>query len=150
MHIEEAVMSRYLRVTSTAIVFAALVLSLPGFAQDAAKTDGPQPKRSILDRHDQSGVPGKEIVIGTAELPAGTVIGWHTHDGDESGYVLKGDLVLKTQGKPDQVLKAGDHFFNPRGAVHSLAAAPGSQGGTAVSTWIIDKGKPIAEPVKLP
>lgn len=143
-------MPRYLRVTSTAIVLAALVVGMPGFAQDAAKTEGPQPKRSILDRHDQSGVPGKEIVIGTAELPAGTVIGWHRHDGDESGYVLKGDLVLKTQGKPDQVLKAGDHFFNSRGAVHSLAAAPGSQGGTAVSTWIVDKGKPLAEPVKQP
>jgi quercetin dioxygenase-like cupin family protein len=143
-------MSRYLRVTSIAIAFAALLASTPAFTQDAAKTDGPQPKRSILDRHDQSGVPGKEIVIGTAELPAGTVIGWHTHNGDESGYVLKGDLVLKTQGKPDQVLKAGDHFFNPRGAVHSLSAAPGSQGGTAVSTWIVDKGKPLAEPVKQP
>jgi len=150
LRIEEAVMSRYFRLTSIAIVFAAFVAGLPGFAQDAAKTDGPQPKRTILGRIDQSGVPGKEIVVGTAELPAGTVIGWHTHDGDEAGYVLKGDLVLKTQGKPDQVLKAGDHFFNPRGAVHSLAAAPGSQGGTAVSTWIIDKGKPIAEPVKQP
>jgi quercetin dioxygenase-like cupin family protein len=118
-------------------------------AQDGAATQ-PQAKRTLLDRHDQSGVPGKEIVIGTAEIPAGAVIGWHRHDGDESGYVVKGDLVLKTQGKPDQVLKAGDHFFNPRGAVHSLSAAPGSQGGTAVSTWIVDKGKPIAEPVKLP
>lgn len=143
-------MSNYLRVTSMALVVAGLVASMPAFAQDAAGANAPQPKRSILDRHDQSGVPGKEIVIGTAELPAGTVIGWHTHSGDESGYVLKGDLVLKTQGKPDQVLKAGDHFFNPRGAVHSLAAAPGSQGGTAVSTWIVDKGKPIAEPVKQP
>jgi len=143
-------MSRYLRSTALAFALTALIASMPSFAQDTATANAPQPKRTILDRHDQSGVPGKEIVIGTAELPAGTVIGWHTHDGDESGYVVKGDLVLKTQGKPDQTLKAGDHFFNPRGAVHSLAAAPGSQGGTAVSTWIVDKGKPIAEPVKQP
>jgi quercetin dioxygenase-like cupin family protein len=45
------------------------------------------------------------------------------------------------------VLKAGDSFFNPRGAVHSVAAAPGDEGATAVSAWIVDKGQPLATPV---
>ncbi|HET6555283.1 MAG TPA: cupin domain-containing protein [Dyella sp.] len=128
-------------------LIATLSLGVAAHAQDTP-ANAPQAKRTVLDKHDQSGVPGKEIIIGTAELPAGAVIGWHMHDGDESGYVLRGNLVLKTRGQPDQVLKAGDHFFNPRGAVHSLAAAPGGDGGTALSTWIIDKGKPLAEPVK--
>jgi quercetin dioxygenase-like cupin family protein len=111
-----------------------------------ATADEPQsqPVRTILGRHDQSGVPGKEIVIGTATLPAGTAIGYHTHPGDESGYVLKGTLVLKTRGQPDRELKAGDPFFNARGSVHSLAAAPGGDGGMALSTWIVDKGQPLA------
>jgi len=136
---------------SRTLVFATLVMGMTVMASSAAAQDAAsasQPKRTILDKHDQSGVPGREIVIGTAELPAGAVIGWHVHDGDESGYVLRGNLVLKTRGQPDQVLKAGDHFFNARGAVHSLAAAPGGDGGTALSTWIVDKGKPLAEPVK--
>lgn len=128
-----------------AALLAATCISGALCAQDAPAS---APKRTILDQHEQSGVPGTEIVLGTADIPAGGVVGWHVHDGDESGYVLKGNLVLKTRGKPDQVLKAGDHFFNPRGAVHSLAAAPGSEGGVALSTWIIDKGKPLAEPVK--
>ena len=106
-----------------------------------------QPVRSILERHDQSGVPGKEIVIGTATLPPGSAIGYHTHPGDEAGYVVKGNLILKTQGQPDRALKAGDSFFNPRGAVHSLVAAPGGDGGTGVSAWIVDKGQPLATPV---
>ena len=106
-----------------------------------------QPVRTIFERHDQSGVPGKEIVIGSAMLPAGTAIGYHTHPGDEAGYVLKGTLILKTRGQPDRVLKAGDSFFNPRGAVHSIAAAPGAEGATAVSAWIVDKGQPLATPV---
>jgi quercetin dioxygenase-like cupin family protein len=106
-----------------------------------------QPSRNILERHDQSGVAGKEIVIGTATLPAGTAIGYHTHPGDEAGYVLKGNLILKTQGQPDRALKAGDSFFNPRGAVHSLVVAPGTEGGMAVSSWIVDKGEPMATPV---
>jgi quercetin dioxygenase-like cupin family protein len=102
---------------------------------------------TLIEHHDQSGVPNKEIVIGTAMLPADTAIGFHTHPGDESGYVLKGTLILKTRGKPDRLLKAGDTFFNERGAIHSLIAAPGGDGGTAVSTWIVDKGVPIATPV---
>lgn len=104
-----------------------------------------QPVRTVFERHDQSGVPGKEIVIGSATLPAGTTIGYHTHAGDEIGYVLKGTFILKTQGQPDRSLKAGDSFFNPRGAVHSVIAGP--DGGIAISTWIIDKGQPLATPV---
>jgi quercetin dioxygenase-like cupin family protein len=129
----------------TASLLAITILSLNA-AADEPKPSA-QPVRNIMERHDQSGVPGKEIVIGTATLPPGSVIGYHTHPGDEAGYVLKGNLILKTQGQPDRVLKAGDSFFNPRGAVHSLAAAPGSDGGMAVSAWIVDKGVPMATPV---
>jgi hypothetical protein len=42
------------------------------------------------------------------------------------------------------MLHAGDSFFNVRGAVHSLSTVPGEEGGTAVSTWIVDKGQPLA------
>ncbi len=102
-------------------------------------------KRNILERHDQSGVAGKEIVIGTAELPAGGTISWHKHPGDEIGYVLSGTIVWKVRGQPDHELKAGDHFFNPRDSVHSVTSVGG---GAVVSTWIVDKGKPMAESVK--
>ncbi|HEY0801537.1 MAG TPA: cupin domain-containing protein, partial [Steroidobacteraceae bacterium] len=118
-------------------LFAVAVLSLNA-AADEPKS-GAEPVRTILERHDQSGVPGKEIVIGTAMLPPGSAIGYHTHPGDEAGYVLKGNVILKTRGQPDRPLKAGDSFFNPRGAVHSVVAA-GPDGGTAVSSWIVDKG----------
>ena len=126
------------------IAVAALSLNA---AADEPKAAAASPSRNILEKHDQSGVPGKEIVIGTATLPAGTAIGYHTHPGDEAGYVLKGNLILKTQGQPDRALKAGDSFFNPRGAVHSLVVAPGSDGGMAVSSWIVDKGEPMATAV---
>jgi quercetin dioxygenase-like cupin family protein len=106
-----------------------------------------QAARTIFERHDQSAVPGKEIVIGSATLPAGSAIGYHTHPGDEIGYVLKGILILKVRGQPDRWLKAGDSYFNPRGAIHSVMAAPDGDGGVAVSTWIIDKGQPFATSV---
>jgi quercetin dioxygenase-like cupin family protein len=111
-------------------------------AQDAAK---PEPVRTVLERHDQSGVPGKEkIVIGTATLPKGSSVPYHTHPGDEAGYVVRGTLILKTRGQPDRTLNAGDSFFNPRGAVHSLLAVDSD--GVAASAWIIDQGAPLATP----
>lgn len=129
-----------------ALVPLALLASGSTFSQDSKPSV--EVKRNILDRYPQSGVDGKEIVVGTAEFPKGGAIGYHTHPGDEAGYVLKGSFILKVQGQPDRPLKAGDHFFNARGTVHSLIAAPDGDGGMAYSTWIIDKGQPLATPVK--
>jgi quercetin dioxygenase-like cupin family protein len=127
----------------THILLLAVTFTLSA-AADEPKSSA-QPVRTIFERHDQSDVtPAKEIVIGSAALPAGSGIGYHTHPGDEAGYVVKGTLILKVKGQPDRTLKPGDSFFNPRGAVHSLIAAPGGDGGLAVSTWIIDKGQPLA------
>ena len=126
-----------------ASLVAVIALSLNAVADDLK----PQPRREILNRYDQSEVAGKEIVIGTAAIPAGAAIGYHTHPGDEVGFVLKGTLTLKTRGLPDRVLHAGDSFFNVRGAVHSVAADANGDGGTAASTWIVDRDKPLATPV---
>jgi quercetin dioxygenase-like cupin family protein len=125
-----------------------LVITVGGFAMDSvAQETKSAPTRAILERHDETGVPGREIVLGTAELPAGAEVPWHTHYGDEAGYVIKGDLILRVRGQPDRQLRAGDHFFNPRGVAHTLLAAPGTAGGIALSTWVVDKGKPLVQPV---
>lgn len=136
------------RALRSAIALCAVIALADVYAEDAASAaKAPEAKRTILDRHDQSGVADKEIILGTAEFPKGAAIGWHTHSGDEAGYVLRGNLVLKTRGQPDKPLKAGDYFFNARGAVHMLEAAPDGDGGAVVSTWVVDKGKPLADPV---
>jgi quercetin dioxygenase-like cupin family protein len=128
------------------LITAALSFSDSSVAVEppSASTAAPAPVRTILERHDQTGVPNKEILLGTAVLSAGTVIGFHTHAGDEFGYILKGPLVLRRKGEPDRILNTGDTFFNARGVIHSLATLPGSDGGTALSTWIIDKGQPLS------
>src|SRR5258708_22599610 len=126
-------------------LIAVAALSLNAAADEPKWAEEPGGK--IMERHDQSGGPGKEIVIGTATLPPGSAIGYHTHPGDEAGYVLKGNLILKTQGQPDRALKAGDSFFNPRGAVHSVVAAPGPDGGMAGAASSVRTSAPLATPV---
>jgi quercetin dioxygenase-like cupin family protein len=123
-------------------LFVTLALAVGAFAEDAK----PQPERKVLERHDQSGVPGKEVVIGTASLPAVTGIGFHEHPGDEAGYIIKGSVIWKVRGQPDKTLRAGDSFFNPRGSVHSVVSGD-SGDSLVISTWIVDKGKPMATPV---
>jgi len=130
-----------IRTSMRCCILVAAAVSLSAAAEDAK----PQAQRTILEHHDQSGVPGKEIVIGTVTLPPGAVVGFHVHPGDEAGYITKGTLVWKVRGQPDKTLKAGDSFFNPRGSVHSIVG--GETEATAVSTWIVDKGKPLATPV---
>ena len=123
----------------------ALAFSASAFCEDTkSPTSAAEVKRTVLEKHDQSGVEGKEIITGTAEFPKGGVIGFHTHDGDEAGYIVKGEVIWRVKGQPDKTLKAGDHFFNPRGSAHSVVAS--GDGGTVFSTWIVDKGKPLATP----
>jgi quercetin dioxygenase-like cupin family protein len=126
-----------------ASLVVAAAIALTAAAQETGKPQAVE--RATLGRHDLSGVPGKEVVMGTATLAPGAVVGFHTHSGDEAGYVVEGSLIWKVRGQPDKTLKAGDSFFNPRGSVHSVVGGEG--GGTAFSTWIVDKGKPLAEPV---
>jgi quercetin dioxygenase-like cupin family protein len=121
---------------------AALALSVGAIAEDTK----PQAQRTVLEHHDQSEVSGKEITLGTVVLPPGAAVGFHVHPGEEAGYIIKGSVIWKVRGQPDKTLKAGDSFFNPRGSVHSIVSAD-SGDSTVISTWIVDKGKPVSTPV---
>src|SRR5271165_5984256 len=76
----------------------------------------------------------------------GASIGFHTHAGDEAGYVARGSITLKVRSEADHTVNAGETSFNVRGAVHSVVA--GTDGATVVSTWIVDKGTPLANAVQ--
>ena len=138
---------------SPRLLHAALAASLFAGCAGAEPVVDPAtaaPQRTLLERHPLSGVPEREVIIGTVHMPAGGVAGWHYHDGDEAGYITRGTMVLHQRGQPDRVLKTGDTFFNPRGLPHSITTVPGSDGGDEVSTWIVDRDKPFATPVTPP
>jgi quercetin dioxygenase-like cupin family protein len=130
------------RTVARCSIVAALALSVGAIAEDAK----PQAQRTILQHQDQSEVSGKEIILGTVVLPPGAAVGYHVHPGEEAGYIIKGSVTWKVRGQPDKTLKAGDSFFNPRGSVHSIVSAD-SGDSTVLSTWIVDKGKPMSTPV---
>ena len=103
-------------------------------------------KRTVLQRGDLS-APGREGVTALAEIPAGAAVGKHTHPGEEMAYVLEGSLLLEVEGKPPVTLKAGDVFFVEAGKVHD-GKNVGNTTAKVVATYIVEKGKPLATPVK--
>ena len=91
-------------------------------------------------------IPGREAVTAKAELPAGIASGRHTHPGEEIGYVLEGTVSIEIEGQ-SKTLKAGEAFAIPSGKVHNATNA-GTGQATIVSTYIVEKGKPLATPVQ--
>jgi quercetin dioxygenase-like cupin family protein len=83
--------------------------------------------------------PGYNVVSAIAEVPAGSCAGRHIHPGGESSYVLEGAILLKVEGKPDQIVKAGESFQIPLNAPHDACAVPG-QVFKVLAIYIVEKG----------
>jgi len=124
------------------ILIASILVGLTGFviAQQAGF------KRTLLQTQDLS-IPEKVVVQALAEFSPGIAAGRHTHPGEEIGYVLEGQLEIKIDGKPSQIIQAGQTFFIPSGMVHDGINT--HSGNTKVlATYVVEKGKPVATPVK--
>jgi quercetin dioxygenase-like cupin family protein len=102
-------------------------------------------KRTILLRADEPGSQTHEAVMGIAEIAPGAMAGKHRHPGIEIGYILEGSVTLEHEGKPAKQLKAGDAFENEPG-VHN-AKNTGKTPVKILAVYLVEKGKPIAEPV---
>jgi quercetin dioxygenase-like cupin family protein len=141
------------RLTTHLIVAIALLAGMWGAQASAqpkpAAAAAPGPvgfKRTELQRHD-IGQPNHETVQARGDFDPGAVVPKHTHPGEEVGFVAQGELTIEIEGKPTQVAKAGEVFFIPAGTVHSaknLTKAP----TVVISTYIVEKGKPLAAMVK--
>ncbi len=103
-------------------------------------------KRTPVLRADVAAA-GQEAVVMRVELEPGVVAGRHTHPGDEISYVLEGEGELLIDGEPARRVKAGDAFVVPAGKVHDARNA-GSTTMRLVGVYVVEKGKPLAAPVK--
>lgn len=102
--------------------------------------------RTLLQQADIS-APGREAVTARAEFHApGASVGRHTHFGEEIGYVQEGTLTIEIDGVTKTV-KAGEAFIIPNGKPHN-ATNTGTGKASIVVTYIVEKGKPLATPVK--
>jgi quercetin dioxygenase-like cupin family protein len=87
-------------------------------------------------------VPGREIVQVLTEIPIGVESGWHTHPGEEVGYIAAGTVEMFVEGQPPRTLHAGEGFLIPPGVPHNARdLGPGT--GQMLSTYLVEVGQPL-------
>jgi len=90
-----------------------------------------------------SSVPGREIVQVLTEIPEGVASGWHTHPGEEVGYILAGTVEMRIEGAQTLTLHTGDGFLIPPRTPHDARdLGPGT--GRMLSTYLVEIGEPLA------
>jgi quercetin dioxygenase-like cupin family protein len=129
------------------IAIAATVAGLAGtFGINALYAQQPGFTRAVLQKQELS-AKDREAVVARAEFAPGAAAGKHTHPGEELGYILEGTLLLEVDGRPPVTLKAGDVFFVEAGKPHD-GKNTGSGPAKVLATYVVEKGKPVASPVK--
>jgi len=77
----------------------------------------------------------------------GEDIGFHTHQGVEISWVVRGTIELRVRGGATKTYHAGESFMIPRGTVHDPVNGSNAEAEVAVN-YILDKGAPMRDPVK--
>ena len=99
-------------------------------------------KRTEIQRGPLS-LPGREMVQVRTEIPVGVASGWHTHPGEEVGYIIAGTVRMEIRDQPTLTLNAGDGFLIPPRVPHN-ALDLGPDTGMMLSTYIVEIGQPIS------
>jgi quercetin dioxygenase-like cupin family protein len=119
-------------------------------ASDAAAQPGDELttrlKRTELQRS-ASSIPGRDIVQVLTEIPVGVASGWHVHPGEEVGYILAGRVRMEIEDAETLILGAGDPFLIPPRTPHN-ATDLGPDTGRMLSTYIVERGEPLATLVR--
>ena len=137
------------RIRPSQIAAAAALAGLAlGVALDrtafAQQTRQPAVKRTVLGRMDVPQGPQYEGVMAIVEIPVGGDSRKHRHPGVELAYVLEGSVNVKYEDGTAKMFKTGDAMMNH--GVHD-ATNPGKAPVKILAVYVVEKGKPMAEPV---
>ena len=131
---------------ATRIIAVAVLIVASALALQIARAQAPGITRTDLQQHDLS-VHGREVIQVRVDIAPGVIAPNHSHPGEELVYVIEGVLEYQLEGKAPVTLKAGDVLFIPAGAVHA-AKNVGSGNAAELTTYIVEKGKPLLTLVK--
>ena len=103
-------------IVSSAATFAAMNFVAPSFAQAPPAGTVPLLTQPLPD------LPGREVRITLLDREPGNASPAHRHPGHYTfGYVVEGTYELGINGGPTRILHAGDVFYEPPGALHSVS-----------------------------
>ena len=81
-----------------------------------------------------------EVIISDVIIPANASVPKHFHPGEEFLYLIEGSAIHREEGKPDQILKAGDAYVIPPRAAHNPMGGP--NGARAIVFRVHERGEP--------
>jgi quercetin dioxygenase-like cupin family protein len=90
--------------------------------------------------------PTREVGLQSVTMPPGAGNTFHRHPGEQWTAIQEGEITFTIQGKPPQVLKAGEYNYVPRGTIHrqqNLSGRPARY----IEMRIFDKDKPASEQI---
>jgi quercetin dioxygenase-like cupin family protein len=93
-------------------------------------------------------VPGREVRVSVIDRTPGFASAPHRHPGHHTfGYVLEGTYEFAIDRQAPRLLKAGDTFYEPPGAVHSTSRNPSADQRVKLLVFMVaDQKNPSTVP----
>jgi quercetin dioxygenase-like cupin family protein len=83
-------------------------------------------------------LPGREVRITLLDRAPGSSSPPHRHPGHHTfGYVIEGTYEFAIDGEPSRVLNAGETFYEPPTAVHSVSRNPSADKRTKIIVFMV-------------
>ena len=121
-------------------------MSVATTAAWGAQNAAPQTQNNRYFTMDLEKDPTREVGLQSVTMPPGGGNTFHRHPGEQWTAIQEGEITFTVQGKPPQVLKAGDHNYVPRGTIHrqqNLSDKPARY----IEMRVFDKGVPASEQI---
>ena len=123
----------------------AAALTIPAAAQQAPVQPAPVQRTPI----GKTEVPGSnyEVITAMVTIQPGFKAGRHNHPGTVQAQVLEGEFMIQFDNQPEKTFKAGQSLEVPDKAIHNEGAV-GSVPAKLIAVYIVEKGKPLVNPIK--
>lgn len=122
---------------SSVVTWGAMTAIGPSFAQAPPAGTIPLLTQPLAD------LPGREVRMLLLDRVPGNASPAHRHPGHHTfGYVIEGTYELGVNGEATRMLKAGDTFYEPPDAVHSVSRNAGNTQMKIVVFMVADQRNP--------
>ena len=129
-----------------AAAIAVVALAVAGAPAARAEGDKVTPVRA----EKLPNVPGKSLTAVVVNYAPGGKSASHHHAGSVFVYVLSGSIRSENSATgPARVYKAGETFFEPPGALHTVSgSASATEPVKAIAVMIVPEGSPLVLPAR--
>ena len=108
-----------------------------------------QAKTTPLVTKDLMGIPGKEGMMITVDVPPGGASDAHRHDAHVFVYQLSGSMIMQVEGGAPVTIHPGETFYESPKDVHTVSKnASDTEPAKFLVVFIKNKGAPPVLPAK--